>query len=271
MVRARYFWLLVALAGCNGDDNKTATTVMSPPEAVSDLEFVEPAAVPGGVELRLKPEAGEAYQQEMVGDIEVWPVPGKPSVPEKAIGKTRMTMDYTVEVANADVQSVSLAFESSSLKLEGKAQGEWQQLGGQKGEVRFDRRAALLQDPSSLFEGLFGAGMIMFPESPIGPGSTWSSSNTRDMPPFGPVKVQEEFTYRGTENKDGIALHRIDSVATGSLEGMTIEATYYVREDGMPYSATIKSKAAAPISVQEDGTQVWAGFTVNVEIKPKKG
>jgi hypothetical protein len=207
----------------------------------------------------------------MVGDIEVWAVPGKPSIPEAALGKTKMTMDYTVTVAASDAQSVTLSFASSPLKLEGKAHGEWEQLGGQKGEVRFDRRASLLEDPSSLFEGLFGAGMLMFPESPIGPESTWSSSNTRDMPPFGPVKVEEEFTYRGLENKDGIALHRIDSTATGSLEGMTIEATYYIREDGLPHSAMIKSKAASPVTVQDDGTQVWAGFTVNVRIEPKKG
>ena len=267
----KLFWLplLAVLVGCNGERN--ATTPTPPPTtAESDLTFNEPAPVPGGVELRLNPVAGAEVSSALVGDIEVWSVPGKPSVPESALGKSRMLMDYVVRVGSSDSGSVTLAFESSSLKLEGKAQGEWQQLGGQKGEVRFDRRAALLEDPSSLFEGLFGAGMVMFPESPIGPGSTWSSSNTRDMPPFGPVMVEETFTYKGTENKDGIALHRIDSTATGSLEGMTIEATYFIREDGLPHSATIKSKAASPIAVQ-DGTQVWAGFTVNVKIEPKKG
>lgn len=260
---------LSLLVGCAGQDPATTATVPAP-ETSSDLTFVEPTPVPGGIELRLAPAADASLSRSLVGAIDVWAVPGKTSLPPRAEGKSRMLMDYTISVASVDAGSVSLTFESSPLKLEGKAQGEWQLLGGQKGEVRFDRRAALLEDPSSLFEGLFGAGMLVFPESPIGQGSTWSSTNTRDMPPFGPVKVEEKFTYKGTESKSGETLHRIDSTATGSLEGMVMEATYFVRKDGLPHSATIRSKAASPIAVQDDGTQVWAGFTVNVEIKPKK-
>jgi hypothetical protein len=270
VVRLSWLPLLAVVLGCNGD--KPAANVDIPePAPVSDLTFKEPTPVPGGEELRLNPKAGAVISSSLVGDIEVWKVDGKPSIPETALGKSRMLMDYSVRVASSNSGDVTLAFESSPLKLEGKAQGEWHKLGGQKGEVRFDRRAGLLEDPSNLFEGLFGAGMVMFPESPIAPGSTWSSSNTRDMPPFGPVMIKEVFTYKGIENKNGLALHRIDSTATGSLEGMTIDATYYVREDGLPHSARINSKAASPVASTDDGTQVWAGFTVNVRIDPKKG
>jgi hypothetical protein len=227
--------------------------------------------VPGGVVLRLNPTAAASVSSTLVGKIDVSAVPGKESVPPEAIGETAMAMDYTVTVDLSSGQGVLLKFDSSPLRLSGKAQGEWQGLGGQKGEVRFDERGALLEDPSSLFEGLFGAGMVIYPESPIGPGSTWSSSNTRDMPPFGPVKIEEKFVYRGKEEIGGVSVHRIDSTATGSLEGMTMTATYFVREDGLPLSATIKTKASAPITVKDDGTQVWAAFTVDVEIKPRKG
>ncbi|MEO7454306.1 MAG: hypothetical protein ABIV13_06045 [Fimbriimonadales bacterium] len=270
MVRLNWLFLLGLLAGCGGDPASTNHT-MPPPEPTSDLTFVEPTPVVGGVQLRLKPAADASVSSTLIGNIDVWQVEGKNSIPPEAVGKSTMSMDYTVTVSSVEAGKVLLAFDSSPLKLTGKAQGEWQQLGGQKGEVRFDDRGALLEDPSSLFEGLFGAGMVMYPESPIGPGSTWSSSNTRDMPPFGPVKVDEKFVYRGKEDVNGVSVHRIDSTATGSLEGMTMTATYYVRDDGLPFAATIKTKASAPIAVQDDGTQVWAGFTVDVEIKPKKG
>ncbi len=239
-------------------------------DRASDLTFVEPEPVVEGVLLRLNPKASAKVSNALVGRIDVAPVPGKPSVPKQAIGATTISMGYTISVARADAASVSLAFTSSSLKFEGTAKGEWEQRGGQTGEVRFDRRAALLEDPASLFEGLFGAGMFVFPETAVAPGSTWSSENTRDMPPFGPVRITERFTYKGMESRDGTLVHRVDSAATGSLEGMTMSATYYVREDGLPFGASVKTKAESPIATDAEGKQVWAAFTVDVEIGPAK-
>ena len=271
MIRVSLLLCLAALIGCGDKPPAVApTTSAPPPEAVSDLVFTEPKPVPGGVVLRLNPKSNTATESSLVGVIDVWSVPGKISVPKDAVGRSKISMDFKTRVAAADATAVTLGFESGTLQMEGKAKGEWEMLGGQRGEVRFDRRGALLADQSNLFEGLFGAGMLIFPESPVGPGSTWSSENTRDMPPFGPVKLKEQFTYKGKEKKDGLDLHRIDSTASGSLEGMSITATYYIREDGLPHSSSIRSKASTPIATNDDGSQMWAGFTVNVEIRPKK-
>jgi hypothetical protein len=259
---------LILVLGCG--EPQTQEPVKAPPlPTQSDLTLVEPKPAPSGVALRLNPKAGASVTNTLRGEIDVEKVPGMGQLPAKAIGKTRISMDYSVSVADSDASSVTLAFESSPLKLEGVAQGNWEQLGGQKGEVRFDRRAGILEDPMSLFEGLFGAGMVLFPESPIARGSTWSSENTRDMPPFGPVKVKESFTYRGLETHDGAEVHRIDSKASG-LEGMKMSATYLVRKDGLPHGATIETHAKTLVATAEDGTEVWAAITVKVQIEPRR-
>ena len=268
MLKWSPFVLWVIVAGCNGKDSPAP--VAAPPEEVaSDLSFTEPKPVPNGVRLRLNPKPGISFTQILSGTIEVGPTPGKASIPTGAAGKSKITMDYTMRVVSSDAGSVTVAFSSTPLKMVGKAQGAWEQLGAKAAEMRFDRRAGLLEDPKSLFEGLFGTGMMMFPESPIGPGSTWSSENTRDMPPFGPVMIKETFIYKGTETRNGLKVHRIDSRASGSLEGMQMHATYLIRDDGMPYSATIDSSASSPIAVNQDGTKVWANFHVVVRTSPK--
>lgn len=262
--------LSVLIFGCDKAPERIEVKVPPLEDGASGLTFVEPKPVANGVLLRLNPKATAKVSNALVGRIDVASVPGKPSLPKEGIGVTTISMEYTIGVANANASSVSLSFTSSPLTFEGTARGVWEQRGGQAGEVRFDRRAALLEDPTSLFEGLFGAGMFVFPETAVAPGSTWSSENTRDMPPFGPVRITERFIYKGMETREGTRVHRVDSTATGSLEGMTMSATYYVREDGLPFAASVKTRAATPIATDADGKQVWAGFAVDVEIGPVK-
>jgi hypothetical protein len=225
--------------------------------------------VEGGIELRLNPKADTAIDQMLTGVIDITQTPEKNTVSKDAIGTSKISMEYSIRVAHADAGSVFLDFSSSPLAMEGKAKGAWEQLGGQRAEIRFDRRAALLEDPSSLFEGLFGTGMLMFPQSKIAPGSVWSAKNTRDMPPFGPVHITETFTYKGLEQKRGIKVHHIESVGSGSLEGMTMKGTYFIREDGLPHSATISTKASSPIAVDANDRKIWADFRVVVRTYPK--
>ncbi len=258
----------VSLAGCTqGAKSTVKPPAPTPPKF--DPTFVEPEPVSNGVVLKLDPAAGAKVENRLRGEIEVASVPGRVSIPKEATGKSTLSMDYTITVAKKDASSVVLSFDSTPLTLEGKAKAEGIKPGGQKGKVSFDHRSALLEDPDNLFEGLFGAGMIAFPESPIAPGSTWSSQSSRNMPPFGEVKISETFTYRGIKERNGVKVHQIDSSATGTIEDMRVNATYYIREDGLPYEATMTSVATAPIGADAQKRPLWARFTVKVDIGPK--
>jgi len=259
----------IAVSGCDGG-SKTPANPPPPVQSTFDPTFVEPEPVPNGIVLKLDPVPDARIENRLRGEIEVAQVPGKPSIPKEATGKSTLSMDYKIAVAKKDASSVVLSFESTPLELEGKAQGQWEKQGGQKGEVSFDRRSALLEDPNSLFEGLFGAGMIAFPENPIGAGSTWSSQSSRNMPPFGEVKISETFIYMGIKERNGVKVHQIDSSATGTIEDMKVTATYYITEDGLPYEATMTSVAAAPIGTDSQKRPIWARFTVKVDISPKR-
>lgn len=249
-------------------------SVVKPPAPIQgpapDPTFTEPEPVANGLVLKLNPTANAKVENRLRGEIEVSTVPDKLSIPVEATGKTAVSMDYTITVAKSDASTVVLAFDSSPLKLEGKAQGEWAKQGGETGEVRFDHRGALLEDPDNLFDGLFGAGMIAFPESPIAAGSRWSSKSFRNMPPFGEVQISETFTYVGTKVRNGVKVHQIDSTATGSIEEMKVTATYYITEDGLPYEASIKSVATTPIGADGQKRPIWARFVVKVDIGPKR-
>jgi hypothetical protein len=262
-----------ALLVCGCD--RGAKTTATPPPAVLpafDPTFVEPEPLTGGygIFLRLDPKPDAKVENRLRGEIEVATVPDKLSIPVEATGKSALSMDYTITVARKDATSVELSFNSTPLKLDGKVQGQWEGLGGQKGNVRFDRRSALLEDPESLFEGLFGAGMIAFPENPIAPGSTWSSQSSRNMPPFGEVRIAETFTYRGIKERNGVKVHQIDSSATGTIEDMKVNATESITEDGLPYEAEMTSIATAPIGADAQKRPIWARFTVKVDIGPKR-
>lgn len=260
----------LALAGCGQGGTRAVVKPQTSADNGFDPTFVEPKPAPGGVVLKLDPKADVKVKNELRGEIEVSAVPGKPSIPEAATGKSVLSMQYTISVARNDPSAVVLAFNSTPLKLEGKANGEWMQQGGQKGEVKFDHRGALLDDPESLFDGLFGAGMVAFPEAAVAEGSTWSSESSRNMPPFGEVRISETFTYRGTTRRNGVLVHQIDSTATGSMEEMKSTATYYITEDGLPYEATMTSVATAPIGVDARKQQIWARFVIKVNIFPQK-
>jgi len=269
-VRALLFAVAAAvfLTGCQqGAKSSVKPPVPSPPKF--DPTFVEPEGVSNGIVLKLDPALDAKVENRLRGEIEVSTVPGKLSIPKEATGRSALSMDYTITVAEKDASSVVLSFDSTPLKLEGKARGEWAKQGGQKGKVSFDHRSALLEDPDSLFDGLFGAGMIAFPESRIAPGSTWSSQSARNMPPFGEVRISETFTYRGIKVRDGVKVHQIDSAATGSIEEMKVNATYYITEDGLPYEATMTSVATAPIGADAQERPIWARFIVKVDISPK--
>jgi len=258
----------VLIVGC-GKGGTTVATTQPAPAPKSDPTFVEPEPAENGVVLKLDPDAKAQVANRLRGEIEVAAVPGKPSLPAEATGRSILSMDYSISVARNDASKVVLAFTSTPLKLEGKAKGQWEKMGGQEGKVSFDHRGALLEDPDSLFEGLFGAGMIAFPENPVAPGSTWSSKSYRNMPPFGEVEISEIFTYKGVEERNGKKVHRIDSTATGSIEDMKVTATYYVTEDGLPYEAAMTSVAQAPIGANGQKQPIWARFTVKVDIGPR--
>jgi len=67
-------------------------------------------------------------------------------------------------------------------------------------------------------EQLVQSANLVFPENPVGEGESWSHEVTQSSP-MGEMKMNNQYTYAGTVQKDGVTLHKINVKSQVELEG----------------------------------------------------
>ncbi|HET6645263.1 MAG TPA: hypothetical protein VFG65_07170 [Fimbriimonadales bacterium] len=255
---------LCTVIGCSGGQVEAPKKVRPTPHVAPGTVVHESPRATKGELLRLKMKPGAVYDRRLTATIVTTAAPGsKP--PAGALGTTTVAMQYKTEVlsAGSGVQTVKIT--STPLKVEKPgASGQWVPQ-GEAGEITMDERGAVLTDIKGMVSGLYGVGIIPFPEKAVAKGSSWSSTSVRDMPPFGEVEIEEKFSYVGDA---GDGLYRIDSLGTGSLGGMKISAKYlYRRADGSLHSADVYTSAEVALPGDKAGSKIR--LAVSLKVRPR--
>ena len=256
--------VLCTVIGCSGGQVEAPKKAQPTPHVAPGTVVHESARAAGGDLLRLKMKPGTVYDRRLTATI-VTTAPQGSKPPAGALDTTTVAMEYKAEVlgAGGGVQKVKIT--STPLKIEKpNASGQWVPQ-GETGEITMDERGAVLTDVKGMVSGLYGVGIIPFPEKAIAKGSSWSSTSVRDMPPFGEVRIEEKFTFQGNA---GDGLYRVDSTGTGSLGGMKINAKYLYRgADGSLHSADVFTSAEVSLPGDKAGSKIR--LAVSLKVRPK--
>lgn len=269
--------LLLALACAKVEREQPAEIVIGEkrseqPVAEPEADITEPDRdAPGGTLLRLKLEKGEKWSRKLTGKVNVEGVIGEKQPPAEMLQSSDISFEYTASISKVENGIATIEVKADPLRVEKEAaQGEWRGE-TQTSQIRMDARARVRSDMTGLISGVVGIGIIPFPEKAIAPGSTWSKTSYRSMPPFGEVKIEESYIYRGIVNERGVRLHKVAVEGTGSVPGMKSNGTYYYSvENGSLYIAELYQTAVVPVpDKQGQPTNAVARINMQVHVEPK--
>ncbi|MGI8923938.1 MAG: hypothetical protein ACR2HJ_07865 [Fimbriimonadales bacterium] len=263
--------LAVMLLGCSEETAKAPGShpVQEPTGSVEPAtDFREPTPVQNGVHLRLRLKKGDMLESLFSGTIAVDAVKGSPTPPAGVLQTKTIAMSFSTTVVGVLDGAYKLKVTSTPLKTESEeVQGEWRPK-HQSGEITVNGSGRVLSDIEGLASGIHGIGFIRFPEAKVARGSKWSSTSVRNMPPFGDVKIDESYVYRGVAERASVSLHRVDMSGSGSLPGFKMSGRYFYRvSNGTLHSADLSQEAIVEIPGDKRGARVRMSIEVEVRAK----
>lgn len=245
----------VCLIGCNATEkplaqqpSQASPAIQQKPKserAAIDAPIVEPIKTKSrGTPLRLSLNVGDKQSHILQGSIQVKALANSPPPPPQALQTSTFKIIYTKEVTSIENGIATLKVTSTPLEVEKKeARGQWVAR-GQKGEIKIDARGRVYSDLEGLVSGVLGFGLIPFPNNNVEKGSVWKRTISRNMPPFGDVRLDEMYTFEGKMLRDGVPVYKISMKGAGSLPGLQIRAQYFYRiPTGALYGGDLRESA----------------------------